>query len=313
MSLSPHTNKLFFSAISLFALIFVFAQPIYSAQAQTLQSLKISPAIISLELSPGKTFQKTITIENLLDDPLPINASVEGFDASDEDYGIKVSDNGSTTPLANWITIQDSESIIPAHTSKIYDISINIPDKVELGGYYAVIFFTPLLPQSLANQNIVNTRIGALVLANIGVSNTDNQGSIVTLETDKKIYQTGPLHLTTRIKNTGLGFFSTKPMVTLKSIFGKPLEFPLEEKTILPGKVRRWESTLPAANLWPLFYKIEIKSSLENGQFITAQSFFLGFPIKYSLLFLLLLFIISYLFTHRNNLHKAIKILIKKT
>ncbi len=247
--------------------------------ASASDSIRISPVILRVELAPGTNSEQKITVSNLTDSPLPVSLSVDGFDATDEEIGININSNTETSPLSNWLKIVDPEAIIPAKLSREFVAKITVPNEINLGGYYAMIFVTPIFPDSIAkSSSVIGTKVGVFALANIGVSSKDSQGEIVELATSRKFYQSGPMNINLRIKNTGLNFFSTQPVVTLKSIFKKDKKIELEEKTILPGKIRKWSNTLDVGSYYPLFYRLEVASSLDGGATIYGNTFVLGFP-----------------------------------
>ncbi len=91
------------------------------AQADTSQILKISPIVLKVLLDPGTTQTQTITVENLLDTPLPIRVSVEGFDTPDKEGGIAIAATQGVAPLANWITLDTSEALVPAKRTQTFE------------------------------------------------------------------------------------------------------------------------------------------------------------------------------------------------
>ena len=75
------------------------------------QMIRVSPVILKIKLEPGTTQNYQIKVGNLLDTPLPLKATVSGFDASDEEYGIAVSDQGIASPLMDWISLDEKDAI----------------------------------------------------------------------------------------------------------------------------------------------------------------------------------------------------------
>ena len=294
----------------LFLLFALFPTPSLAAGTDFSQTLRISPIIMRIELSPGKVTEEIITVENLLDTPLPVSAHVEGFDSSDEENGIKMSAEETTSPLTDWITISDPDSIIPAGSTKGITVTITVPAEISLGGYYAMIFFTPTFPTGdTQTQSLVSAKVGVLALANIGVDALDSQAEVVTFTTSQKIYQKNPIKTTLRIKNTGLNYFSTKPQVTFQSLFGGEKVFDLDEKTILPGKIRRWENTFSFDNFYSAFYSVKLSSSLENGKYIYSNLYIFGFPLTTVLVLTFLAIVLGYSLLHPKRLLKALRLI----
>ncbi len=270
------------------------------------EMIRVSPIILKVKLEPGTTQNYQIKVENLLDTPLPLKASIEGFDASDEEYGVRVTDQPTTSPLMDWISLDEKDAILPAKTERDFNIKIAVPDKVPIGGYYAMIFFTPMFPGVP-----VNSKIGVLALANIGVLVQKNQADIVTFNFDKALYKKGPIQTTIRVKNTSLNYFTAKPTLTIKPLFGVEKTFELEEKTILPGKIRRWERAFDLGNLYGGIYTATLSVSLENGDYIYSTTRFYGFPATKTLVVALIAAIAVYSLVFRKRVIKALHELIK--
>ena len=250
-------------------------------------------------------------VDNLTDNPLPLKINVEGFDSNDEDYGVKVAKK-IQTPLADWITLDTTDTIIPAKSQTKVTATINIPSEVPLGGYYAVIFFDPLTTPIQENQsgNQINARLGAILLANIGVSNTQNEAEIVSIQPDQSFYDQKSPQLLLRVKNTGLNFFTAKPQITIDPLIGKTTTIDWEEKTILPGKIRRWEKEINLPHPNTLISKITVSVSLENGQFITKSFTVYSLSLKKTLTITTLAIITLFLLKNRTRFGKFIRILL---
>ncbi len=295
--------------ILVLTLIILLSPILASAQEKpnVKQMIRVSPVILKVKLEPGTVQNYQVKIENLLDAPLPIRASVEGFDSSDEEGGYSlISDPVSVSPLTRWITIAEPEAIIPGRTEKEFNLEITVPNKVPLGGYYAMIFFTPIFPGVP-----VSSKIGVLALANIGVQDQKNQADIVTFNFDKALYEKGSIQTTIRVKNTSLNYFTAKPTLTLKPLFGESKTVELEEKTILPGKIRRWQRNLDMGNLYGGIYTAELKVSLENGDYIYSTTHFIGFPATKTLVAIIGILVLVYALLNRKRVSKALKILIR--
>ncbi len=205
-----------------------------------------------------------------------------------------------------------ADTIIPANSSEKFLVTINVPSEVPFGGYYAIIFFTPLItPLESADNSQINAKIGALALANIGTTAIQSQAEILDFSLNKKFFQNDSPKVTLRLKNTGLNFFTAQPQLSIKPFFGKTENLDFEEKTVLPGKVRRWEKNLDLKNHTGVFYTISLKTSLGNDQKITSSSYFFGFPIKQLSIYTASFILTFYLLRHFKRVIKAIKLLFK--
>lgn len=296
--------------LSIYTVIFLISiqisSPLAFAQGNTTQIMRISPVVLQVILDPGAKQTYKIKVENLLDTPLPMNAAVEGFDASDEEGEIKTQDH-EISPLANWIKLNTSDVIIPAKNTHEFEAEVLVPKKVPIGGYFAMIFFSPRLP-----SKTVAAKVGMVMLANIGVPfDKKNNGEIIKFSFDKKLYLESPVSTVIRVKNTSLNYFTAKPFLSIKPLFGKRQIFELEEKTILPGKIRRWQRVFDLGNLYHGLYKADLAVSLEKGDFIYSQTYFFGFPLYSAAAVILTAGLIIYGLVFRKRAAKALRLLLK--
>src|SRR5260370_29050744 len=111
-----------------------------------------------------------------------------------------------------------------------------------------MLFFQPVLPETSPDATRVVSKIGILLLADIGVpDNASKQADILTFATGL-LHQDNQIPLLLRVKNTSLHFFTAKPILTFSPLLHlpsspKPPSF-LEDKIIFQGKIRRWEQTI---------------------------------------------------------------------
>lgn len=296
-----------------FALALVYP-PTAKAAQEPLVSLRVTPAILQITLSPATKQRYTIKVDNLLPVPLPINASIEGFDASDEEGGITVTtDPSGPSALTSWIKLSEKEAIIPAKQSHEFALDVTVPPSIPVGGYYALLLFTSFFPPSNAvSPGRIGAKVGVLALANVGVTeDRSNQADIVLFAFGKSLYEKGPITSTLRVKNTSLNYFTAKPTLTIQPLVGSPRFFALEEKTILPGKIRRWEKMYDAEDLYGIVYTAKLAVSLGKGEYVYATTYFLGFPATATLMTILLVGVASYSIIFRKRVSKALHILLR--
>ncbi len=295
--------------VALLSLVFssVFLTQVYAMETSTIHStIRVSPILLKIQLDPGAKQIYPITIENLTNSPMPIRATVEGFDTSDEQTGYTINPPSEGSPLAHWITISEPDAIIPANTTHEFFIKITIPERVPIGGYHAMIYFTPLYQNSS-----VGSKIGVVALANIGIQDSlKNKVKISEYFFDKYIYESEPVAMILQVTNDSLHYFSTKPTLILRPIWGKPEEIPLDEKIILPGKSRLWKNVLPIQNTNWGIYKATISTSLENGESVNKTIPLFILPVRRILIFLVLICMILFIIIKRRNVKNAVSILI---
>lgn len=269
-------------------------------------SLRVSPVILKIQLQPGARHLYPVTIENLTDAPMPIRATIEGFDPSDELSGFTPNPTTDVSPLARWISIAEPDTIIPARQSHEFLVKISIPSTVPIGGYYAMIYFTPLY-----QNGTIGSKIGVVTLANIGIQDSSQNKAVISeFRFEKPIYEHGPITSSVKIKNSSLHYFSTKPTLSISPYWGKPDTVELDEKTILPGKSRAWKSVFTIQNSKWGIYKATVKTRIENGETITKTIPLVIFPYRMFITTLLCLGTLLWIFRKRRNIHKAFTLLL---
>ena len=270
--------------------------------------MRVSPVILNLSLVPKKQYNYTITVENLLDTPLPLRTTLEDFQTQDEEGGY-ILNSTHASPLLSWVSFDKKELIIPPHAKETVALRITMPPKIQIGGYYGIVFFEPVLSKA-TTQIPLSSKVGVLMLANIGVpSNNSVKGEIVQFKLDKFLYQKGPISYLLRFKNTELLFYSAKPFLTLKPLFGKEQKFYLEEKFVFPGKTRRWESSVELPNYWHGLYKATLAVSTGQGKQIIKETYLMAFPIAFAVGITFLLLVIIFIFKRRKRFSKVMKVL----
>jgi hypothetical protein len=213
-----------------------------SALAQSGQKgiFSISPAILNISLSPGKTFTRDIRVTNLLNAPLPVRAHM--------DQALEGEHTGGISSIANWVELSDSDMIIPARQDKIIRLTIRTPSTIPVGGYYGTLFLEPLSPGARAGH-LVQARAGVVILANVGVPERSAAAEIRNMKLSKE-------HLSFEVKNLSLYHFSAKPRLVFDPLLGSKNTREIPEKIILPGKIRSWKEAID----WPpsLFFHLRL-------------------------------------------------------
>jgi hypothetical protein len=306
-------NKLTKNILIAFALTtgYLLLATVVFAQSAS-QMIQVSPAIIDISLSPGKTYQYEIKIANLSDIPLPVRLTPDNFDVNDEEGGYDFNAAPSKTSLSNWVTTDPKDVILPAQTQIKVKLTINLPKAIPIGGYYSMLFIEPVIPQTGVYQSLVLPKIGVLLLANIGAQSEGVKGEILSYNLNQMIYSKNDLLATDfRFKNLSLNFYSAKPFLTIKNIFGQAIKNELGEKIIFPGKIRHWRNNLELNNLSYGIYSANLAVSVGQGVQITKKSYFLLLPVKLLLILILLTTFLIFITVKRPRLIKFFRILIK--
>jgi len=276
------------------------------------QILSVSPIIINVPLSPGKTYNHEVTIQNMTDNALPLRASLNDFQTTGEEGGYVFAES-KTNPLLSWITLGETEFILGPKEAKKVKLTITTPNKIPLGGYYGMLFFETLPQNTLTQTTHVLPKIGVLMLANVGVPDPNaKKAEILNFETGF-LLEDNQIPLLLRVKNVSLHYFTAKPILTISPLLSLSQSPPiyLEEKIVFQGKIRRWEKFLTLSDAKPNIYKASLMLSTGNGQFITIERYFIVFPFMKVILGALLLLAILFIVRKRKRLKKALQALYK--
>lgn len=296
------------SVIFFFVLLVQFV-PLSHAQSNPKSILRVSPVILNLALDPGKTITQELTVENLLDTPLPVRLTLNDFGITDEDGGYSFPDS-QKNPLLSWITLETKDMIIPAKSKRTIQMTIQIPKTVPVGGYYGVVFFEPVFP-AISKTTQINAKVGMVMLANIGIPNSQKlPGEIVQFNLPNFIQNPQNIDFFLRVKNSSLYHFTAKPILTFKPIFGKPTKVIVEDKVVFPGKTRRWNVPV-SPEIGYGIYNTKLAVALGNGKQITTNTLVFVIPVTQIMIALIILGGIVLIFRNKTRIKKALKTLIK--
>lgn len=187
-------------------------------------------------------------------------------------------------------------------------MTIKTPSTIPVGGYYGLLFFQPVLQNAPTQTTRVSTKVGVLMLGNLGVQDAKSKKAEVLTFTPPLLSQNGTVPFILRVKNISLNFFTAKPIITIKPIFTPTQEVKtiyLEEKLIFPASIRRWTDTQTIHNLSPNLYKLQLAVSTGNGQQIITERYIVVLPVMYILLAIGSMLLIIFLIVKRGRLSKA--------
>lgn len=296
------------------AFLITTTQTTYAATDTNSQIFNVSPAIINVPLSPGKKYSYKVTVTNLSNRPLPLQASLNDFQTTGEEGDYLFADT-KTNPLLSWINLSQTDLVINPKESKPVTLTIATPKNIPFGGYYGILFFQPVLQNATQTTQVI-PRVGILLLADIGVPDPNApQANILTFTTGL-LHEDTTIPLLLRVKNISLHFFTAKPILTISPLlsFHHQEVSPtyLEDKLIFQGKVRRWEQTITLPDTQPNIYKVHLAVSTGNDKYVVQDKYIVVFPFTKAIFVLLGLIILTFFITKRKRLKKAFTALFRK-
>lgn len=267
-------------------------------------SVSVFPSIISLSLSPGKISSTTLTIKNNGESPIPIRIRFEPLVLSE--------DSSALPSIGSWISLSKSSLLIPSQQQEKINILISIPKKVELGGYYGMLYIEPLTSVQSTSDSQVMTKMGVLLLGSIGVQGVSH--GLVELQKPQLstlISESQSLTLSYQIKNNSLTHFAAKPFLLIHPLNGKTETIVLEERLVFPGKTRKWISPISVIDGKKIYYSAELFVSLGNGTYQKQPFYFIIFPVRQAIILVLCIATSISIVRKRKQIKKAMEILVR--
>lgn len=299
--------------------------PTGSALAQntgsTGQAFMISPRIIELNADPGKTYPLNIKLKNLAANSLASKSQVNDFAAKGEDGDpeIFLDEREKTTySLKGWVKKIPDFTFVSQETKTI-PVIISVPAQAEPGGHYAAIRFSGVAPELAKDESAValSASIGTLVLVRVSgdVKESAAVEEFFASQNAKKssFFETGPITLTERIKNTGNVHVKPAGSVVVKDMFGKTtasLKVNDPPKNVLPDSIRRFEQELNKRWLFGRYTADLTLGYGTTGQALSGQLVFWVIPWK--LIAAVLLLIATIILVLRSGLKRYNRRIIEK-
>jgi len=308
------TGFIFFILYTLYLILNTGTAHAASKTDKASQILRITPIIINVPLSPGKTYRYPVTIQNASDTPLPLQTTLNDFLTTGEEGGYVFPESHSN-PLLSWVSLSETEFILNPQETKTITLTINTPKTIPLGGYYGMLFFQPVLQDTSQVTHIV-PKVGLLMLANVGVQDPKAKTADILTFSTGLLHEDNQVPFLLRVKNISLHFFTAKPILTISPLFPLHTQPPkpvyLQEKIIFQGKIRRWEQTLNIPEAVPNIYKLHLVLATGNGQDTVQDTYFIIFPFIKAGAILLLFITTVFFVTKRKQIKKFFKALAGK-
>lgn len=288
-----------------------------SAQNQTsgitaTEGMQISPARVELNAEPGKTYTVPLKVTNVTSSNLTFTYVVNDFGQKNETGtpNIMLDDVPRSASIKQWVQPISTFNLKPGEEIA-FDATLKVPADAEPGGHYGIVRFSGNEPNVSGNGVGLSASAGTIFLVRVA-GDIKEQVNLITFSGAKgdsfsNFFESGPVTLVTRFKNTGNVHVKPTGHIEVRDIFGNvagTLDVNKDLGNVLPGSVRRFESTLKDK---PLFGPYTAHLSIgygTAGQAITEDFTFWVIPYKPILLGLLsivTLFFVIRLLVKRYN------------
>lgn len=225
-----------FLAVLILAFGLIFIQPVLA--------LTISPVRMEIAGDPGQTLRGEIELFNEQDETKTFYSSAANFEArgdSGAPYFLPETNNG----LASWVTVQDNV-VLKADERKIIPYTIQIPQGVEAGGYFAAIFWGTSPPEQQGGKQVsVSGKLGMLILLSV-TGELKEGGDLLDLKIDEgsRVVSSFPITFAYRFSNDGSERVKPTGELRIKNLFGfttATLDANSGNGNVLPGSIRKFK------------------------------------------------------------------------
>jgi len=222
----------------------------YTVVAQGSITLSVSPTLFDMTASPTQQWTSNVRVINANEVPLQIYVDVVNFEPNGE------GGQGSLTPLladenegatlAEWITVEGGNQLIPAEQTVSIPFTINVPEDAAPGGHFAAILIGTRSFDSTGGAAQVETSqvVTALVFLRVA-GDIIESGQIRDFTTSKLISEAPAMDFSLRFENTGNVHLQPQGAITITNMWGKEREvLPINQNSqfgnVLPESVRKY-------------------------------------------------------------------------
>lgn len=231
--------------------------------------VSLSPMDEKIVLNPGDSYNGTLTVTNQYTNTEDLNFTVEVKPFYvDEDYNFDLEkNNGDFNQIVDWITLSETEGVLPVNQNAKINYTINVPKNAPAGGQYAAIRVATK-PNDEDKDDAVNLKqvVGVACCLYVEITgNTIKQGEITNANVPSFLLS-GNITGSAAIKNTGNVHGTATYKLQVFPLFSNEEIYTNEEDpgtaTILPNRAFYHEISMPntpAVGIFNVVYTVEFE------------------------------------------------------
>lgn len=240
--------------LSAFALVGVVVGQNLATHAQSADStdtvgLTLSPLRTELDIVPGTSESRLLSLTNNEDAAMTVSMTVEEFSVINPQYDYAFN---LETEVLEWVTFSQNAIVLEPGETKEVTYTVGVPINAEPGGRYLSMFATTTTndaTSAVASRQRIASLLYITVLGDITRS-----GGLVSL--GAPWFVTGPTQWRATVQNTGTTHYRSRYNVVIQDLFGNTQETNIVgESLILPGTVRLITDDVPLPK-FPGVYKL---------------------------------------------------------
>lgn len=276
------------------------------------QALEISPTIVTMDVDPGESTTMNLQLRNVSGEELVVSGDINDFVASDEGGAPRVimdEEDAADNPysLRDWVEPLPETLLEPGNIETL-TANITVPENASPGGHYGIIRYSGSPPELEGTGVSLAASVGTLVLLTVsGDIETSVELEEFFIAKDGEagnFFESTPLTLVQRIRNSGNVHVQTTGQVTIRDMFDRELasaNVNLARNNILPDSIRRFEQNVDSSLIGNkrLFGRYSAELNLVYGDEQTLTDTITFWVIPYRLIGLIILLLaLGYLGLH---------------
>jgi hypothetical protein len=166
-------------------------------------SLTISPLVINLKGTPGKTVTTDLRVKQEGGNNERLKVGLQKFGADGNTGKPTLADRGPHDDYFDWVHFDRPQFDAPNGVWQTVHVTINLPKTAAFGYYYAVTFTRADPAQAGARSSVVNGATAVLILLEAYSPNAKRTLKVDAFSTNHSIYEFLPATFNIELANTG--------------------------------------------------------------------------------------------------------------
>lgn len=239
----------------------------------------VGPGRNEIELSPGETVVKEVTVTNRITDDRKFRLEVEDIEgSSDGSRAVDLrGDEIGPYSIRDYISFPENEFMLELGERARIPVTITVPPDAEPGGYYGSVLVSTVRSsdskeEALARSPII-ARVGSLFFLRVkGDVVEEGHTQSISMIDDKMWYEEGPVSMGILYENKGSVHLNPYGQLSVKNMFGEEVGYvELEPWFVLPTSLRVREITWDREFLLGR-YTVEAKINRGYGDIVDEVS-----------------------------------------
>ncbi len=229
----------------------------------------VGPGKVEVEVRPGQTVYREVTVTNRIDDNRTFEFYIEDMSGSADgtEAAVLLGDQNGPYSLRDFVSVPSETVTLGLGQRARVPVRISMPENAEPGGYYGAVLVSTVQKNSAGEtmvQSPVVARIGTLFFITVPGA-AERSGDLLEFSTqnDQRWFQQGPVTFHIAYENTGSVHQNPYGELRITNLFGQEVGYvALDPWFVLPKSVRTrevtWDSEL-------LLGRYKVEATINRG------------------------------------------------